>query len=168
MSAIEEKTETRIGADVLQDIANITGKPGLFRILKPGRAGVIIESLDAKREKSIASATAKVSVLKDVSVYVEDEEIESIPLSDIFLEIRAKHGETLAIDSKKASDKDLVEFLNGVLPNYDREKVYISDIRKIVSWYSILSANVPALFVQPAAEEAATEEEATKGKKKSK
>ncbi len=175
MSAVTEEKNKK-GAEVLQGIANITGKPGLYRILKPGRAGVIIESLDDDRKKSIASATAKVSVLKDVSVYVENQENESVPLSDVFLKIRELHGEAIELDVKKASDKDLVEFLAAVLPDYNRSRVYISDIRKIISWYTILSRFVPELFEEAEplpSEDAApvetaavgTPEKATKGKK---
>jgi len=142
----DERKEKKSGAEALQDIANITGRPGLYRILKPGRSGVIIESLDEKKEKSIASASAKVSVLKDVSVYVTAPDTESVALSDVFLKIRETHGEEVALDVKTASEKDYVEFLSGVLPEYDRSRVYNSDIRKIVIWYGILSRYVPELF----------------------
>src|SRR5690606_2045196 len=104
--------------DFLQDIANISGKPGLFRIVKPGRSGVIIETLDDKRERSMAAASAKVSILKDVSVYVEDEENESIPLKDVFLKIRETSGGELSFDPKKVIEPELRDQFEGVLPNY--------------------------------------------------
>lgn len=134
------------GMDLLREIANVSGKGGLFRILKPSRAGVIVESLDAKREKTLIGPTARVSVLKDVSIFTDGEE-ESVPLADVFLKTREIHGETVAIDLKASSDKDLVEFLNAVLPDFDRSKVYISDIKKIITWYNILSKYTPELFV---------------------
>jgi hypothetical protein len=153
--------------DFLQDVANISGKPGLFRILKPGRSGVIIESLDSKREKSMAAASSKVSILKDVSVYVEDDEQESIPLGDVFLKIRDVLGAELNFDTKKASEEELRDSFEQVLPNYHKMRVYTSDIKKIFSWYLILSEQLPEFFEKPVAEEV-VEEKAPKKKSTSK
>ncbi len=163
---MSDKLESN-GMELLREIANVSGKGGLFRILKPSRAGVIVESLDAKREKTLIGPTARVSVLKDVSIFTDGAE-ESVPLADVFLKIREIHGETVTLDVKASSDKDLVEFLNQVLPEFDRSKVYISDIKKIISWYNILSTYASELFVAAAeevTEEAPVEEEAPKAKK---
>lgn len=156
-----------IEKDLLQDLANISGKPGLFRILKPGRSGVIIESLDSKREKSMAAASSKVSILKDVSVYVEDDEQESVPLGDVFLKIRETLGKELSFDAKKASEEELRDSFEVVLPNYHRLRVYASDIKKIFSWYVILSEQLPEFFDSQAVEEV-VEEAAPKKKSASK
>lgn len=137
--------------EVLKEIANVSGKSGLFRILKPGRAGVIVESLSEKKEKTLIGPTAKVSVLKDVSIFT-DGEADSVPIGDVFLKIREVYGEKVPFEIKPASDKDLIEFLNAVLPDFDRARVYVSDIRKIAQWYNLISAFVPEAF------EAATEE----------
>lgn len=134
--------------DYLQDIANISGKPGLYRILKPGRTGIIIETLDAKREKSMAAASAKVSILKDVSVYVEGDDEESIPLKEVFLKIREVLGEELPFDPKKEVEPEIRDQFEVVLPNYHKSRVYTSDIRKIFTWYQILTEQVPELFGQ--------------------
>ena len=132
--------------EILKEIANVSGKGGLYRILKPSRAGVIVESLDGKGERTMIGASARVSVLKDVSIFTEGNQ-DSIPLSDVFLKVRKKHGEQVDIDVKQASDKDLVEFLDAVLPEFDRSRVYVSDIRKIIQWYNTLSAHFPNDFV---------------------
>jgi len=132
--------------EILKEIANVSGKGGLYRILKPSRAGVIVESLDGKGEKTMIGASARVSVLKDVSIFTEGAQ-DSIPLSEVFLKIRKKHGEQVDIDAKKASDKDMVEFLDAVLPEFDRSRVYVSDIKKIVQWYNTLSTHFPNDFV---------------------
>lgn len=132
--------------EILKEIANVSGKGGLYRILKPSRAGVIVESLDGKGEKTMIGASARVSVLKDVSIFTEGAQ-DSIPLSEVFLKIREKHGEQVDMDAKKASDKDMVEFLDAVLPEFDRSRVYVSDIKKIVQWYNTLSAHFPNDFV---------------------
>ncbi|WP_373513812.1 DUF5606 domain-containing protein [Persicitalea sp.] len=133
--------------EILKEIANVSGKSGLYRILKPSRAGVIVESLDGKGEKTMIGASARVSVLKDVSIFTEGSQ-DSIPLGNVFLKIRKKHGEKVDMDVKQASDKDLVEFLDAVLPEFDRSRVYVSDIKKIVQWYNTLSAHFPNDFVK--------------------
>lgn len=142
---MSEKIETT-GMDLLKEIANVSGKSGLYRILKPSRAGVIVESLDEKKEKTLIGPTARVSVLKDVSIFT-DGEFESVPLADVFLKIKEVHGEEVALVVKTASDKDLIEFLNEILPEFDRSKVYVSDIKKVITWFNLLSKYVPELFI---------------------
>jgi hypothetical protein len=171
---MSEKVEST-GMELLKEIANVSGKGGLFRILKPSRAGVIVESLDEKREKTLIGPTARVSVLKDVSIFTEGEE-ESSPLEDVFAKIREVHGEQVELSVKTASDKELIEFLNKILPEFDRSKVYVSDIKKIITWYNLLSKYLPELFVaaekevEPETEEGAenAEEPAAKSVKKEK
>jgi hypothetical protein len=123
--------------DLLKEIANVSGKSGLFRILKQSRAGVIVESLDDKHEKTLIGPTARVSVLKDVSIFTDGEQ-ESVALGDVFLKIREVHREEVTLQIKLASDKELIEFLNKILPDFDRSKVYVSDIKKIITWYNLL------------------------------
>lgn len=132
--------------ELLRDIAHISGKSGLYRILKPGRGGVIVETLDEKKQKEMVSSNARVSVLKDISIYTEDPN-KSIPLGDIFLKARELHGEKVEFDFKTASNNQSFDFFAGIMPEFDRERVYASDIKKIISWYNILSATMPELFV---------------------
>ena len=154
---MSDKIETN-GMDLLKEIANVSGKGGLFRILKPSRAGVIVEGLDEKREKTLIVPTARVSVLKDVSIFTEGE-VESVALADVFLKIKEVHGAAVGLDVKTASDKDLVEFLNKILPDFDRSKVYVSDIKKVINWYNLLSKYTPELFIEAeVAEEAPVSE----------
>jgi len=160
------ETVESTGMDLLKEVANVSGKPGLFRILKPSRAGVIVESLDGKREKTLIGPTARVSVLKDVSIFTDGAE-ESVALSDVFLKIREIHGEEVTLSVKTSSDKELIEFLAEVLPEFDRSKVYVSDIKKVITWYNLLSKHIPEAFVategevaaEPVAEVSAEEEE---------
>ncbi|SDF99177.1 hypothetical protein SAMN04487996_11481 [Dyadobacter soli] len=164
---MSEKVEST-GMDLLKEIANVSGKPGLFRILKPSRAGVIVEGLDEKREKTLIGPTARVSVLKDVSIFTDGAE-ESVALSEVFLKIREIHGEEVTLSVKTSSDKELIEFLAEVLPEFDRTKVYVSDIKKVITWYNLLSKYIPEAFVASEGEveaaagpvaEASAEEEA--------
>lgn len=133
--------------EILKEIANVSGKSGLYRIIKPGRAGVIVESLDARKEKTMIGATARVSVLKDVSIFTEGAQ-ESVPIADVFRKIRETHGEKVELDLKEASDKDMIEFLDEVLPDFDRSRVYVSDIKKIVNWYNSISEHFPEAFAE--------------------
>ena len=129
--------------EALKQIANVAGYSGLYRILKPGRAGVIVESLDDKKAKTMMGPTARVSVLNDISIYVDDDSDEqSISLGDVLLAINEKHGETLSVDPKGSNDQ-LAEFMASVVPNYDRERVRSADIKKLINWYGILRQYAP-------------------------
>ncbi len=138
----------------LRQIANIAGYSGLYRILKPSRAGVIVESLDAKKDKTMMGPTARVSVLHDISIYVDTAE-QSIPLADVLMAVAEKFGDELPTDAK-GSNAELADFMAAAVPDYDRERVRVSDIKKLVSWYSILRQYAPELFEQKAAEGEAT------------
>ncbi len=140
--------------ELLKEVANISGQSGLYRILKPTRTGVIVESLDGKKARSVVGANARVSVLKDISVYMANHQDNAIPLGDIFLAIREKHGEKVDISIKNSTDANLFDFLDSVAPDFDREKVFPSDVKKMINWYNILSTNMPEVFVAPAAVEA--------------
>ncbi len=139
----------------LQEVAHIAGRPGLFRIIKPGRSGVIVEAMGGDHKKEIVNANAKVSILKDISIYSEDYE-KSTPLSEIFHNIRAKHGNEIVFDLKNADKNDYFDFFGEIMTDFDRERVYFSDIKKIIQWYNLLSVNMPELF-ETATEEAPKE-----------
>ncbi len=132
--------------ELLQEVANIAGKPGLFRIIKPGRAGVIVETLDQDHKREMVSASAKVSVLKEISIYTEDVN-KSIPLSEIFMTMKEQLGESIGIDTKTATPKQLFDFFEKIMPDFDKERVYSTDIKKILNWYTILITNLPEAFV---------------------
>jgi hypothetical protein len=138
--------------ELLQEVANISGKPGLYRIVKPGRAGVIVESLDQLHKREMINANAKVSVLKEISVYTEDVN-KATPLGEIFLTIRKDFGLKIELDTKTASNKDIFNFFAKVMPDFDRERVYPTDVKKIITWYNILSENLPELFEEKKEEE---------------
>ncbi len=132
--------------ELLKEIANISGKSGLYRILKPTRTGVIVESLDAKKERSVVGANARVSVLKDISVYMDDHQDSSVPLGDILMALKEKYASNIEINTKTASDSELYDILNEVAPNFDRTRVYPSDVKKIINWYNLLVQYLPSVF----------------------
>ncbi|TGE04151.1 DUF5606 family protein [Hymenobacter fodinae] len=141
----------------LKEVAAISGMPGLFRLLKPTRAGVIIESLDAKATRSVASARNKVSLLHEISIYTQDYD-HTVPLTEVFDRIHQKYGADLPL-SNKSDDRDLTAFMGEIIPDYDRDRVYMSDIKKLVTWYRTVSSTLE--YQAPAADDAPEETSAT-------
>lgn len=128
----------------LEDIATISGKGGLYKILKPTKSGVILESLDAAKTKLVATSNHKLSVLSEVSIYTTSKE-GTVALSDVLKKINTEFGNDLGLDAN-ADGSELKAFLKSVLPDYDEDRVYVSDIKKLVKWYSILLAEIPEVF----------------------
>lgn len=160
--------------EILNEIAHISGKSGLFRVLKPTRTGVIVETLDAAKQKSVVGGQTRISVLKDISLYLDDHQDSTLPLGEIFTALHAKFNGTLPLEPKKATDAELFAQLQEVVPNYNQDRVYASDIKKILSWYLILSQFVPEAFPavekkeKPAKKEKAAETEEAVEKKEPK
>ena len=134
----------------LKDLASISGKPGLFKIIKPTRASVIVETLDKEKKKMVVSANQRISVLDEISVYTNDRE-GATPLKAVFEAIYREFGEEPALESD-ATNAEYLSFFKAVLPDYDQDRVYASDIKKIVRWYGILLNYAPHLL-RPGAEE---------------
>lgn len=137
-----------------KEIATVSGKPGLYKILKPSRSGVILESMDEKKAKLVVGASHRVSVLSEISIYTLNEE-GATPLEDIMKTIEKEfEGDTgLAQD---ADNDEYKAFLKHVLPEYDEDRVYVSDIKKLINWYKIIRQHEPDLLK-------AREEESPKG-----
>lgn len=138
----------------LKDILAISGQPGLYKYIAQSTRGVIVESLlDGKRQN--VSATAKVSALTEISMFTEGEDI---PLAKVFTNIYAHTGGKEAIDHK-AEPAKLKEYFAAVLPDYDRERVHVSDMKKCFAWYNMLVRAGFTEFVLPSdAERSETEE----------
>lgn len=136
----------------LKEIAAISGMPGLYRLLKAARHGVLVESLDARAARSMAPARNKVSLLSEISIYTTDYDV-NVPLSDVFEQIHAHYGNELPVNGK-SSEGELTEFMGRAVPDYDRDRVYLSDIKKLAAWYGVVSQHLPH---QPAAEAPAAE-----------
>lgn len=131
----------------LKDILSIAGKPGLYKNIAQAKNGVIIESLtDGKRSQAFAND--KISSLGEISVFTESDDM---PLREVFRLMQEKLAGTAAPDSK-ADDKSLVAFFNEVLPQYDKERVYTSHIRKMITWYNLLIQNGITDFTEPVEE----------------
>jgi hypothetical protein len=154
--------------DLLNEVAHISGKSGLYKVLKPTRTGVIVETLDAAKQKSVVGGQTRISVLKDISLYLDDHQDSTLPLADLFLQIHAKFNGILPIEPKKANDVELFSTLAEVVSNYDSDRVFASDIKKILSWYLILVSNAPELFPAAVKSEKAPKVENTPAEKTAK
>lgn len=130
----------------LADIATISGKGGLFKILKPSKSGVILESLDETKTKLVVTAHHKLSVLNEISIYTTTKE-GTVALEDVLKKIHQEFGDDLGLDAN-ADNAELKSFMKAVLPDYDENRVYVSDIKKLVRWYSILRTEAPEVFSQ--------------------
>ncbi len=128
----------------LSEVAAVTGKGGLFRVLKPAKAGLILESLDEHKTKMMATGSHKVSLLDEISIYTHTKE-GTTPLGEVLKTIYAQFGDDLGID-ENAEGAELKAFLKSVLPDYDETRVYTSDIKKLVRWYGILSKSAPEIL----------------------
>ena len=118
---------------ILKDILAISGEPGLFRFIAQGKNAIIVEQLETKKRSS-AYGSAKVSSLEDIAIFTEKEDL---PLGKVFDLIHEKENGGQAPDSKSDTGK-LKEWFEGILPDYSRDKVYTSDIKKVAQWYNIL------------------------------
>ena len=118
----------------LSKILSISGMSGLFKVVAQGKSGLIVESLADKKRIPVHS-TNKISVLDNISIYVNSG--DTIPLQDLLKKIYEKQNGSEA-PASKSSDDELKKFFGEVLPEYDKEKVHTSDIRKAILWYNLL------------------------------
>jgi len=127
-----------------KDIAAVSGKSGLYKVLSTSRTGVILETLDDDKKKMIAGMHQKVSILNEISIYTYNNE-GSTPLINVMRVIYDEFESDPGVDNTSSSE-ELTAFFKHILPDYDETKVYVSDIKKVVSWYSILYKYAPQLL----------------------
>ena len=121
---------------MLRTVLSVAGKPGLYKLVSNGRNMLIVEALDATKKRLPIHGIDKVVSLGDIAMFTEDEEV---PLWQVLENVKAKcEGAACTIDHKKASNDELADFFAEVLPNYDRDRVYMSHVRKLIQWYNIL------------------------------
>ena len=115
-----------------QNILAISGKPGLYMLIARGNNTVIVESIDAAKKRFNVGVRDRITSLNDVSIYTTDDDVK---LMDVF-EAMKQHaeGKTVDIDLKKASKEQLSDYVAEVLPNFDRDRVYPNDMKKLISW----------------------------------
>jgi len=137
----------------LEKVLSIAGKPGLYKLKSQTRSGFLAESLLDKKTVNV-SGRHNVSLLSEIAIYTLTEEV---PLREVFKKISEKENGGEAIDHKSSKDK-LEEYFFGILPDYDEDRVYLSDIKKVVQWYNMLIKNGMTDFSESKEEEVKEEE----------
>ncbi len=141
----------------LEKILSISGKPGLYQLKTQTRSGLLAESIVDGKKISV-SARQNVSLLSEIAIYTLTEEL---PLSEVFSKISKKENGGEAISHKSSKD-ELEEYFFEVLPEYDEDRVYPGDIKKVIQWYNLLTKNGITDFSDKSTEEetsnAATED----------
>jgi len=117
----------------LKDILAISGKGGLFKFIAQARNGIVVESVEDQK-RHVASATARVNSLEDIAIFTNNEEV---PLGDIFFMIHDKSDGKEGL-SHKSSAEELKSQFKELVPEYDEDRVYVSDIKKVFQWYNLL------------------------------
>ena len=137
---------------MLKTILSISGKPGLYKLISQGKNMLIVETIDATKKRFPAYGNEKIISLADIAMYTNDSEV---PLRDVLRSIKEKENAAMAsIDVKKAIPEQLRQYLAEVLPDFDRDRVYVNDIKKLILWYNILVSNGITEFGEEAAAEA--------------
>jgi hypothetical protein len=121
----------------LDKILSISGKPGLYQIVTQTRNGAIVESLIDKKRITVG-AHSNISILSEIAIYTLTEEV---PLRDVLKKVKDKENAEKTSVSHKDGKDTLEEYFFNVLPDYDEDRVYASDIKKIIQWYNLLHTN---------------------------
>ena len=134
----------------LKDLASISGKGGLFKILKPGKGGMVLEALDESKAKVVVGSNAKMSMLDEISIYTLTKE-GTTPLVQVIRKIKNDFEGDPGVDSNSDAS-ELRAFMKSVLPEYDAERVYVSDIKKLLKWYDLIRQFAPEILIESKAE----------------
>ena len=133
---------------MLKTILAISGKPGLYKLISQAKNMLIVETVSAEKKRVPVYASDKVISLGDIAMYTDEEEV---PLAEVLEAVKKKeNGAVASLDYKKASQQELVDFMAAVLPNFDRDRVHTSDIKKLIQWYNILVNAGETDFVESA------------------
>ena len=119
---------------MLKTILSVTGKPGLYKLISSAKSMVIVESLIDKKRMPIY-ARDKVVSLGDIAMYTDTEEV---PLQEVLISIKKKENGAKASVAPNSKPDELQNYLESVLPTFDRERVYNADIKKLINWYNLL------------------------------
>jgi hypothetical protein len=140
---------------LLSEIASVSGKGGLYKVLAPTKSGVILESLDESKSRLVASASNRISLLHEISIYTNTKE-GNTPLADVLKKINKDFGNDLGVDANSEAS-ELKSFMKSVLPEYDEDRVYVSDLKKLVKWYGVISKFAPEILNETVPEESKPE-----------
>ncbi len=120
----------------IKDILTISGQPGLFKLVSQGKNAVIVENIETGKRMP-SHANNRISALEDISVFTDSEEL---PLKELFIKIFTKENGQASDDPKKMSGEALKAYFTELVPDYDRDRVYVSDMKKAIQWYNLLTS----------------------------
>ena len=138
----------------LSEIASVSGKGGLYKVLAPTKSGIILESLDETKSRLVASASNRISLLHEISIYTNTKE-GTVPLLDVLKKINKDFANDLGVDANSDAS-ELKAFMKSVLPEYDENRVYVSDLKKLVKWYGVISEFAPEILTAESPEDLPT------------
>lgn len=141
-----------------ETILAIAGKPGLYKLVSHGKNNLIVEALDATHRRQPAFGSDRITSLNDIAMFTDEEDV---PLTDVLESMKdLEGGKKSSVDYKKASGDELREYFAKILPNFDRDRVQNSHIKKLIQWYNILVENGINEFKDKEAETAEEAKEA--------
>jgi hypothetical protein len=132
----------------LSEIASVSGKGSLYKVVAPIKSGVILESLDEAKTKLVASATTRISLLHEISIYTTTKE-GTVSLENVLKKMKKEFGNDLGVDANSDA-AELKAFMKSILPEYDEARVYVSDLKKLVKWYELLLKYAASVFEEEA------------------
>ncbi|HTE32859.1 MAG TPA: DUF5606 domain-containing protein [Chryseolinea sp.] len=142
----------------LSDIATISGKGGLYKVVAPTKSGVILESLDDSKTRIVATTSHRLSLLHEISIYTTTKE-GTVALESILKKIHGEFGDDPGVDSN-GDASELKSFMKSVLPEYDENRVYVSDIKKLLRWYATVLKYAPEILTSSTEEKPAEKDSA--------
>ncbi len=122
-----------------ETIIAVSGKPGLYKLVSRGNNNLIVETVDATKKRLPVFASDRVTSLRDTAMYTDSEDKPLMQILDALY--KKEDGKETSIDYKKASSAELREYFASFLPDFDRDRVHDSDIKKLLQWYNILVKN---------------------------
>lgn len=147
----------------LTEILSIAGKPGLYKMITHTKTGMVVESMDGEKRFPVFSHE-KISSLEEISIFTETDDV---PLKEVFKKFHEMLEGDKAISHKSSSD-ELKDFFDDAIPDYDKERVYVSDIKKVIQWYNILHEKEMLDFTEEEKESGGEEKESTEDNKEDK
>lgn len=142
-------------------ILSVSGKPGLYKLVSRAKMNLVVESLDETHRRVPVFASDRVTSLSDIAMYTNSDDVPLMNILDSVL--KKEEGKECSLNWRKCTKEELHDYFASVLPDYDRDRVHDSDIKKLLQWYDILVKNGVTDFVD---ENAGTGDAETAGKEK--